>query len=138
MKTRPHFILDCRQASEGDGFTLVELLVIIGLLALLATIQVSAYAEAKGRTQKTVCASNVRKLTLALHVYGGDNDNKLPVLSGYATWPWDVPSYMADRMLSYGLYKRDFYCPSTAPRYTDWENFLDPTPQQNLWSFIDY
>ena len=135
MKTKRNAVSKDASANQRDGFTLLELLVIIGLLALLATIQVSAYAGAKERTRKTVCASNVRKLTMALQVYGGDNGNKLPLISGSVAWAWDMPTNVADVLLSYGLHRRDFYCPSTAPRYTDWENFLDPTPQQNLWSF---
>ena len=135
METNPNVTTVDGIANQCKGFTRVDLLVIIGLLALLATIQVSAHAGARWRTREAMCASNVRQLTLALHVYGGDNDNKLPVLSGGASWPWDLPSNVGDTMLSYGLHKREFYCPSTAPRYTDWENFLDPAPLHNLWDW---
>ena len=140
MKVMPQPVASARLERERNGFTLVELLVIIGLLALLATIQVSAYAGARWRTRKAVCASNVRKLTLVLHLYGADSDSKLPI--GSDGWPWELPPTMTGEMLSYGLHKRDFYCPSTAPQFTDWENFLAPGVDPyvgkpaNLWDYF--
>ena len=135
MKAKTWFSASECSDSGRQGFTRLELLVIIGLLALLATIQVSAHAGAKWRTREAMCASNVRKLTMVLHLYGNDNENKLPVMSGNAAWAWDMPTNVADDLISYGLHKRDFYCPSTAPEFTDWENFLDPAPGHNLWDW---
>ena len=143
MKTKSNLIPDSKlglgQTSPRDGFTLVDLLAILAVVALLMALQVSAHASAKGRTKVATCASNVRQLALALHLYAGDNGNKLPVPSGAAAWPWDVPSNVAVTMLSCGLQKRTFYCPGTAPRFTDFENFADPaqiaSPSRTLWSF---
>lgn len=126
---------DFRSTRENrDGFTLVELLVVIAMLALIATIQVSAMSAAKGRTRAVVCSDNVRQLTMSLHIYGGENEDKLPKLAGWATWAWDVPGNVCQTLLSFGLEKRTFYCPSTAPMFTDNENFLNPYPNA-LWNF---
>ena len=127
------------RATQTEGFTLVDLLAILAVIALLMILQVSAHASAKGRTKVAMCASNLRQLTLALHLYAGDNNCKLPVLVGSASWAWDLPSQVGVSLLSYNLQKRDFYCPGTAPRFTDFENFADPSaianPTRTLWSF---
>jgi type II secretory pathway pseudopilin PulG len=116
------------------AFTLVELLVILGLLALLAATQVSALASAKGRTKVAMCASNVRQLTLASHLYAGDNKDKLPVIL-MSAWAWDLPWDIGNKLLSYNFQKRTFYCPGTAPRFNDWDNFQNPALYANLWDF---
>lgn len=137
MKTRQFPTSSCRQTNHGDGFTLVDLLAILAVVALLALMLLPAHAGDKWRMRQMVCASNVKQLTMALHVYGGDNNNKLPVTQyfGSTVWPWDLPPSTADAMLSYGLHKRDFYCPSTAPFFTDWDNFLSPNRGYSLWNF---
>ncbi len=117
------------------AFSLVELLVIVGLLALLVANQVSALASAKARTKVALCASNVRQLTLASHLFAGDNQDKLPVIDGGVSWAWDLPWDVGNKLLSYNLQKRTFYCPGTAPRFTDWDNFQNPAPSANLWDF---
>jgi type II secretory pathway pseudopilin PulG len=135
MKAR-FLISSCGPATDRRrAFTLVELLVIVGMLTLLAATQVSALAGAKARTKVVVCSSNVRQLTLTLHLYAGDNQDKLPGLTGYASWPWDLPWDIGNKLLSYNLEKRTFYCPGTAPRFTDWDNFQNPALYKNLWDW---
>lgn len=81
--------------------------------------------------------NNIKQLDLALQTYGNDNRDKLPVLETPAgSWAWDIPNAAANIMLA-GMagQKKSFYCPSTAPDFTDRENFLDPAPGRNLWDW---
>ncbi len=140
MKCRNPIAFGTPANDDRRGFTLVELLVIIGMIAVLATIQVSALASAKGRTRVAMCASNARQLALALHLYANENGNKLPPGGLGGAWAWDIPTpWLYQMLLSVGKQKRTFYCPGTAPRFTDYENFADPlafsTPTRTLWTF---
>jgi prepilin-type N-terminal cleavage/methylation domain-containing protein len=122
------------QAPDGDGFTLIELLVVIAIIAILAALLLPALAAAKERAQRTISLNNERQLYLGLHMYTSDSSDKLPQLNGVANWCWDMPAPAAQAMLNNGCKKKTFYCPSTAPQYSDKENFLDPWPN-SLWNF---
>jgi len=127
------------QNSRGAGFTLIELLVVIAIIAVLAAILLPALAAAKQRAVRIQCLGNLHQMEVGLQAYGSDYDDKLPVLTGGASWAWDIPTNAADTMLSaMSNQKKAFYCPGTAPRFTDWENFDDHTaPQRNLWNWGD-
>lgn len=124
------------QAGE-KGFTLLDLLVVMGVMVVLLAIQLPALAAAKSQTKIGICASHVRQLALACQMYAADNSDRLPVMNGRATWAWDVPAPVTDALLAYGLEKRTFYCPGTAPRFTDLQNWSAPGTGtgSTLWNY---
>ena len=127
------------QRVNGEGFTLLELLVVLGVIAVLITLQLPVLAGGKSQTKIGMCASHVRQLALACQIYANDNSDKLPMLTvgSGAAWPWDLPASPADALLKSGTEKRTFYCPGTAPRFTDKENWSGPGTGANstLWNF---
>jgi prepilin-type N-terminal cleavage/methylation domain-containing protein len=120
--------------SRKQGFTLIELLVVIAIIAILAALLLPALSQAKVKAQRVVCLNNLRQLYLGLRMYTDENDGKLPVQSGGGIWCWDMPGSVTLTIINSGCTKKTFYCPSTAPQFTDRENFVDPYPR-SLWYF---
>jgi len=61
------------------GYTLIELLVTISIIAVLSSLLLSATSKAKQRTSAARCVSNLRQLQLGWTMYADENDGHLPI-----------------------------------------------------------
>lgn len=66
-------------ARPRRAFTLVELLVVIGIIALLIAILLPALGAARAQAAGTASLSNLRQLALGLHLYATDHKGAYPV-----------------------------------------------------------
>ena len=62
---------------KQNGFTLVELLVVIGIIALLIAILLPMLNNAREQARRTICVNNVRQLTMAWMMYANDNKGRI-------------------------------------------------------------
>ena len=77
-----------RLSSSADprrGFTLVELLVVIGIIALLISILLPTLGNARERANVIKCASNQRTIGQGLALYAAENRGLLPAAYMYAS-----------------------------------------------------
>jgi len=125
------------RGAHKSAFTLIELLVVIAIIAILAAMLLPALSAAKAKAQRITCLNNVHQIEVAVNVYAADSRDKLPQWVNTANWVWDLPDPPAQVMLSSGLTKKAFYCPSTAPRFDDGINWANPGMGANstLWNY---
>ncbi|MFH1905143.1 MAG: type II secretion system protein [bacterium] len=89
------------------GFTLLELLVVIGIIAVLASILLPVVQRAREEGRKAACIQTMRQIYLAISMYKDDYDNHLP--------PWLsnlYPSYI-------GTNKKIYLCLSDTSKGTE-------------------
>ena len=71
---------------RDGGFTLVELLVVIGIIAILIAILMPALSRARKQALQISCGSNMRQVTYAGLSYANDWKTKLPTHMNYLHW----------------------------------------------------
>lgn len=85
------------QKSIESAFTLVELLVVIAITSLLLSILVPSLSRARSMAKRTVCASNLRQIDLAVRLYLNVYDDIYPCAqdpvyvdpnTGQSIWLW--------------------------------------------------
>ena len=95
-----------------SAFTLIELLVVISVISILAALLLPALSRAKESGRATVCLSNLHQIGIALQVYVGDYNNRLPSMSDI--YPGVTNEFLGpDQVLSNQLGNlKVLYCPS--------------------------
>ena len=108
-----------RSHGRKRAFTLMELLVVISIIALLASILFPVFARARENARRSSCSSNLKQIGLGILQYSQDYDEKLPVhpvstgtvagnVLNYSTtsynWIYEIQPYVKSWQL--------FRCPS--------------------------
>src|SRR4051794_21994809 len=126
---------------KRNGFTLVELLVVIGIIALLISILLPSLSKARESAQRVACLTNLRSVMQMMHMYAADNKQQIPL--GCLGDDYQLNYFIADgnsaanlKWPTWGpLYKggylndpRFLYCPSENMTY----HMYDAGPD-NAW-----
>jgi prepilin-type N-terminal cleavage/methylation domain-containing protein len=92
-----------------QGFTLVELLIVIGIIVVLMGVLLPALSRARESANRTICTHNIRQIGVAMLTYIGNNDDSLPFYGGYdPSWSGDFyKSTASDELHPYAAYRAD-------------------------------
>jgi prepilin-type processing-associated H-X9-DG protein len=81
---------------EKKGFTLVELLVVVGILMLLVALIMPALSKAREAAQRAACAMNLSSIGRAMIIYCNDNNRKYPRAGYWTSSGWSTKGYTAN------------------------------------------
>ena len=75
--------------TKSRAFTMVELLLVVTIIGILASLTAAAIAKGKSSAQRIQCINKLRQWGQGAHLYADDNNDKLPqeaVFDGINTW----------------------------------------------------
>jgi prepilin-type N-terminal cleavage/methylation domain-containing protein/prepilin-type processing-associated H-X9-DG protein len=112
---------------NNPGFSLIELLVVISIIAALLALLIPGLGRAKNLAKRTQCASNLHQIDIAMHLYVNSNDDIYPCPNSpnYILWPgrkWRpfIAPYLGGHI--YGNNPSVLLCPSDKVAPQIWES----------------
>lgn len=121
------------------AFTLTELLIVIGIIALLAAVLFPVFALVRTKARQSTCSSNLKQLGGAFAMYAQDYDDTLPAPGGYGGSFWDeidsdgrsatLDAYLKNRSTTAA---QVWVCPNLA------SGTLDPPSKGDAWYFLNF
>lgn len=92
MKTEPY-----PRSMGSRAFTLIELMVVIAIIGILASLIMPAINRAKLKAKNISCVSQLRQLGLAARMYADEHDQRMPSAELLPTMPLD-PAFPQPRI----------------------------------------
>ena len=86
-----------RLTARKAGFTLMEMLVVIAIMTIVASIVVPAIFNARKKARLAECMSNLKQIGISLQMYAQSNGDRYPI------WPDPSRPEFTDGGLNYAL-----------------------------------
>jgi prepilin-type N-terminal cleavage/methylation domain-containing protein len=97
------------------AFTLVELLVVVGIIAVLIAMLMPTLSKARYQARLTQCAANLHQIAQASIIYAGENNGRFLRIDSEAAGglnAWDIGDEMYDALRTQmGLPQQVLFCP---------------------------
>jgi prepilin-type N-terminal cleavage/methylation domain-containing protein/prepilin-type processing-associated H-X9-DG protein len=100
--------------NNRNGFTLVELLVVISIISLLMAVLLPALTGARRQARRSVCASNMRQISLAFNAYAQDNSDWIIVAKDIridGVWNFELLRYISQKWTGGFDAAKVWFCP---------------------------
>ena len=104
---------------KKNGFTLIEVLVVVAIIAILSAMLLPALQQAREKAHQVICMSNLKQIGLAIMMYADDYDGWLPWAGYYQGWGWGRllgPSEYHSAGLNYIKNLKVYRCPTVGKR----------------------
>ncbi len=132
-----HLLMLKRSRNEQLKFTLLELLVSMGIIAVLGSLLLPALTRAQNSAKVAVCAGNLNQIGLGLELYSADNNDYIPDIGNQylgvsipiiqmKMGPMSMPFALGKLVQGYQIPAKVFGCPSNVNR--------NPKSVQEAWS----
>ena len=118
-----------------NGFTLIEILVVIAIIAMLAALLLPALSSARERARRTACLNNLRQFSIAYEMYAEDWYERFPS-SPESLYDADNNETTLSIYPDYIKTPKTFWCPSSLNRENLYPKTIDSTTWNNSYSFV--
>jgi len=99
-------------SERRSGFTLLELLVVIAVIAILASLLLVAFRRVQEGGRRMVCANNLHQLALASSVYSLDNNSRLPFFLNWLSTKPGLGDPTTGSLYPYVRNQTTYLCPT--------------------------
>ena len=97
VSTKTQFNRPIRPGRGIAGFTLVEMLVVIGIIGILMSLLMPSLSRAKAKANQIKCLNHMRQLGVSLHLYAEDYDGQFPPRrTPPNAWPHKLKPFFID------------------------------------------
>ncbi|NJK91226.1 MAG: prepilin-type N-terminal cleavage/methylation domain-containing protein [Blastochloris sp.] len=114
-----------RHGKSAQGFTLIEVICVVVILAILIQLAFPAYKRILDKAHSVACGSNLRQLGIAVELASQDNDGEFPYIENDPNQPIyrpeDLPAgaqtyTLLEALQDYGIKETHLQCPADLRR----------------------
>ena len=93
------------KSAQQNGFTLVEIMIVVAIIGMLATLAIPNYVKSRGQAQQVTCISNLRQIDGAVQTWATETKKDGDQTVTYT----DISSYLRNAV----------YCPAGGTSFAD-------------------
>lgn len=101
---------------RSRGFSLIELLIVVAILALLMGILLPSFQRARVQARRTACLANLQQIGVAIKSYMHDSNDHLPVVQNLPSLGLGTEPPLPEALkIEVGKSRKVFNCPADRP-----------------------